>query len=67
MKREFYYPSADERTQIHAIEWTPGGAPKAVLQIAHGMVEFIDRHEILNELDRDVVYADLLAWISEKS
>ena len=25
-----------------------------------------DRHEILNETDKDVVYADLLAWISEK-
>ena len=25
-----------------------------------------DRHEILNELDHDVVDADILAWISEK-
>jgi alpha-beta hydrolase superfamily lysophospholipase len=25
-----------------------------------------DRHEILNELDKDVVYADLLQWMQEK-
>ena len=23
-----------------------------------------DRHEILNETDRDVVYADLLTWLN---
>lgn len=25
-----------------------------------------DRHEILNELDKDIVYADVLAWLEEK-
>ena len=45
MKREFTYPSKDEKTQIHAIEWIPEGDVKAVLQIAHGMVEFIDRYD----------------------
>lgn len=44
-KREFYYPSLDGRTQIHAIAWEPEGEPKAVLQIIHGMVEFIDRYD----------------------
>lgn len=45
MKNEFYYPSKDERTQIHAIEWIPEGEVRGVLQIAHGMVEFIDRYD----------------------
>ena len=45
MKQEFYYPSKDERTRIHAIEWIPEGEVRAVLQIAHGMVEFIDRYD----------------------
>lgn len=44
MKREFYYASKDERTQIHAIEWVPEGKVKAVLQMCHGMVEYIDRY-----------------------
>ena len=45
MKREFTYASSDGRTQIHAIEWLPEGEPKAILQIAHGMVEFVDRYD----------------------
>ena len=45
MKNEFYYPSKDGLTQIHAIEWVPEGEVRGVLQIAHGMVEFIDRYD----------------------
>lgn len=45
MKREFTYPSKDGRTQIHAIEWIPEGEVRGVVQIAHGMVEFIDRYD----------------------
>ena len=45
MKQEFYYPSKDGLTQIHAIEWIPETPVRAVLQIAHGMVEFIDRYD----------------------
>lgn len=44
-KQEFTYASADGRTQIHAIKWLPDGQPRAVLQIIHGMVEFIDRYD----------------------
>lgn len=45
MKRDFTYPSKDGRTGIHAIEWVPEQPVKAVLQIAHGMVEFIGRYD----------------------
>ena len=45
MKHEFYYPSKDGLTQIHAIEWIPETEVRGVLQIAHGMVEFIDRYD----------------------
>lgn len=44
MKKEFYFSSKDSITQIHALEWIPEGAPKAILQIAHGMVEHIGRY-----------------------
>jgi alpha-beta hydrolase superfamily lysophospholipase len=44
MKKEFYFPSKDGITQIHALEWIPENAPKAILQIAHGMVEHIERY-----------------------
>lgn len=45
MKREFSYLSADGITRIHAIEWKPEGQIKGVLQMCHGMVEYIDRYD----------------------
>lgn len=45
MKKEhFTYRSNDGLTDIHAIRWVPEGEIKAVLQISHGMVEYIDRY-----------------------
>lgn len=45
-KEEFYYPSRDGKTKIHAVKWIPEtGEIKAVLQIAHGMVEHIERYD----------------------
>ncbi|MBR4744269.1 MAG: lysophospholipase [Oscillospiraceae bacterium] len=45
MKQEFFFPSKDDRTRIHAVEWIPEGSVRGVLQIAHGMVEFIERYD----------------------
>lgn len=45
MKQEFYYMSSDGRSKIHAIEWIPQTEIKAVLQITHGMKEYIDRYD----------------------
>ncbi|MCR5173970.1 MAG: alpha/beta hydrolase [Oscillospiraceae bacterium] len=45
MRKEFTYPSKDGLTQIHAMEWIPEGDVRGILQIAHGMVEFIDRYD----------------------
>ncbi len=44
-KREFAYPSRDGATRIHAIEWIPEGEITGILQICHGMVEYIDRYD----------------------
>lgn len=44
-KKDFTFLSADHRTLIHCIEWKPDTDIKAVLQIAHGMVEFINRYD----------------------
>ncbi len=46
-KREFYFDSADKQTGIHAIEWIPDGQPRCILQIVHGMAEYIDRYDRL--------------------
>ena len=45
MKNEFYFPSRDGNTEIHTIEWKPEGDVKAVVQLCHGMVEYIDRYD----------------------
>lgn len=45
MRNEFFYPSKDGVTQIHAIEWLPEGEPVGVLQMCHGMVEHISRYD----------------------
>lgn len=45
MKREdFNFPSADRETEIHSVRWIPDGEIRAILQIAHGMVEHIERY-----------------------
>ena len=44
--REFTYPSSDGIHQVHAAEWTPeNGAPRAVLQLVHGISEYIMRYD----------------------
>lgn len=44
-KNEWTFPSADGVTRIHAVEWLPEGETQAVVQIAHGVAEYIDRYE----------------------
>lgn len=40
-----YIDSSDGSTHLYVRIWEPEGPPRAVLQIAHGMVEFIDRYD----------------------
>ena len=44
-RSEFTFPSADGKTAIHAVEWRPEGHVRAVLQISHGVSEYILRYE----------------------
>ncbi len=45
MRDEFYFPSKDGNTEIHTMEWKPQGEVTAVLQICHGMIEYVGRYE----------------------
>ena len=45
MRKDFSFLSSDNATRIHAMCWEPEGEIKAVLQIAHGMVEYIKRYD----------------------
>ena len=44
-KEEFYFDSTSGTTKIHAVRYIPEGEVKAILQITHGMVEYIERYE----------------------
>lgn len=45
-KNEFFFPSTNGTSHIHAIEWLPeDGEIRAVLQIAHGVAEYVDRYD----------------------
>ena len=45
VRNEFTFLSADQKTPIHAVEWLPEGDVRAVLQISHGVSEYILRYE----------------------
>lgn len=53
MKNDFTFPSKDGVTTVYATEWIPDGEIKAVLQICHGMCEYIGR------------YADFAQYLAE--
>lgn len=67
MRQEFYYPSSDGETQIHAIEWAPEGEVRAVLQICHGMVEYIGRYDAFASwlAKRGFMLPEMTIWVME--
>ncbi|WP_314064323.1 alpha/beta hydrolase [uncultured Vagococcus sp.] len=44
MKTHIELPSKDALTTLHLVQWTPE-KPKAILQLVHGMAEFIERYD----------------------
>ena len=44
MRTDFWYESKGAG-KIHACRWTPEGQPKAVVQIVHGIAEFVERYD----------------------
>ena len=54
MCHEFTFRSADGKTDLHAAEWIPQGRKvRAVLQISHGVAEYILRYADLAQLLTD--------------
>ncbi len=54
LEKEFRYPSADGIHQCYAHQWLPQGEPKAVLQLVHGVAEYVER------------YAPFASWLAER-
>lgn len=56
-KTTFTFLSTDQKTQIHCVEWKPeAGELRGILQITHGMVEYIERYEAFAEFMNDQGY-----------
>ena len=45
MKKHIYFPSSDGNTKLHAVIWETETKPRAIVQISHGMVEYVERYE----------------------
>ena len=45
VRSEFTFLSADGVTQLHAVQWLPESGVRAVLQLVHGVAEYIMRYE----------------------
>ena len=64
MRESFRFLSADGKTQINAVRWLPENEPRYIVQLTHGMLEFIDRYsdfaEFLASKDTLVVGHDHL-------
>ena len=54
MEQEFRYPSADGIHQCYAHQWLPEGEPRAVLQLVHGVAEYVER------------YAPFARWMADR-
>uniref|UniRef100_UPI0025B282E2 alpha/beta hydrolase n=1 Tax=Duncaniella muris TaxID=2094150 RepID=UPI0025B282E2 len=45
-KEELYFDSRDNENKIHGMRWIPeAGQPVCILQIIHGMAEYIERYD----------------------
>ena len=49
-KEEFTFASRDNVTKIHAVRWLPESENiQGIIQIVHGMAEYVERYEELAE------------------
>ena len=44
-KSEYYIASTNGKNKLHVIMWQPVAGTRAILQISHGMSEYIDRYD----------------------
>ena len=56
MRTDIWYDSKGAG-QIHACRWLPEGQPKAVVQIIHGIAEFVERYDAFAEYLTGLGYA----------
>ncbi len=53
-RQNFTMNSHDRRTKLHGVMWKPDGEVRAVVQLVHGMIEYIER------------YDEFASWLAER-
>ena len=43
--KEFYLPSTDGKNHLHVVIWEPNMPVIGIVQISHGMIEYIKRYD----------------------
>ncbi len=43
--KEVYIPSADQKHKLHVVIWETKEFPKAIIQLSHGMIEYVKRYQ----------------------
>ena len=43
--KELYIPSSDGKNQLHVVIWEPNITVIGIVQISHGMIEYIKRYD----------------------
>ena len=61
-KEEFYFDSNCNTNKIHAVKWVPEGTPLCIIQIVHGMCEYVERYE-----EFAAFLTGKMFWLSEKT
>lgn len=44
-REEFTFDSRDHKTKIHAMRWIPQNPPVCIVQLVHGMAEYVERYD----------------------
>ncbi|MGX6962202.1 alpha/beta fold hydrolase [Vagococcus xieshaowenii] len=45
MRKDFYVSSSNKQHDLHVIAWLPNYPPKGIIQLVHGMAEYVERYE----------------------
>ena len=65
---ELYIPSSSGLANLHCVEWIPDGEVKAIVQIAHGMMEHVGRYREFAEFlaGHGIYVLGTTIWVMER-
>lgn len=66
-EEHFYFASSEGTAKCHGVRWIPEGQIKAVVQLVHGMAEYIERYREFAQYlaERGVLVTGHVIWGTE--